>query len=157
MWSIPETILCDFKRTCLLLFWVRMSREYLVSSTALMYYLKPPFLYWLCICPLDSPGKNPGADFHLLLQGTFLTQGSILCFLHRQVVLYHCTTWEAPRSPCLSLYMAFFVIAIYSVLKSSLCEYCYPHFTVVSICIKCIFPYSYSLSMYVFRSELNVL
>ena len=28
------------------------------------------------LCPLDSPGKNTGADFHALLQGIFLTQES---------------------------------------------------------------------------------
>ena len=28
------------------------------------------------LCPWDSPGKNPGAGCHALLQGIFLTQGS---------------------------------------------------------------------------------
>ena len=29
-------------------------------------------------CPWDSPGKNNRGGYHGLLQGTFLTQGSIL-------------------------------------------------------------------------------
>ena len=30
------------------------------------------------LCPWDSPGKNTGVGFHLLLQGIFLTQGKNL-------------------------------------------------------------------------------
>ena len=33
------------------------------------------------VCPLDSPGKNPGVGRHALLQGIFLTQESNLCLL----------------------------------------------------------------------------
>ena len=48
------------------------------------------------LCLLDSPGKNTGVGCHfLLLQGVFWTQGSNLCLLHWQVILYHSVTWEA--------------------------------------------------------------
>ena len=40
----------------------------------------------------DPPGKNTGVGCHVLLQGTFLTQGSNLCPLH----LLH---WQAGTSP----------------------------------------------------------
>ena len=33
------------------------------------------------LCPWDSPGKNIGVSCHFLLQGIFLTQGSILSLL----------------------------------------------------------------------------
>ena len=39
--------------------------------------------------------KNTGVGCHFLLQGIFPTQGSNLCLLHWQGILYHCTTWEA--------------------------------------------------------------
>ena len=38
-------------------------------------------------CPCDSPGKNTGVGFHVLLQGIFPTQGSnprLLCLMHWQ-------------------------------------------------------------------------
>ena len=44
------------------------------------------------LCPWDYPGKNTGVDWHALLQGIFLTQGSnqhLLCLLH----------WQADSSP----------------------------------------------------------
>jgi len=50
------------------------------------------------LCPWNSPDKNTGVGCHALLQGIFLTQGSklyLLYLLHWQVVLYHCTSWEA--------------------------------------------------------------
>ena len=34
-------------------------------------------------CPGDSPGKNIGVGFHILLQGIFLTQGSKLRLIGR--------------------------------------------------------------------------
>ena len=43
----------------------------------------------------DFPGKNTGVDFHFLLQGIFLTQGSDMCLLHSRWILYYCTIWEA--------------------------------------------------------------
>ena len=50
------------------------------------------------LCPLDSPGKNPGVGCHFLLQGIFLTQGSNPSLLHRRPNLYQ-LSYE--RSPCL--------------------------------------------------------
>ena len=49
------------------------------------------------LCPWDSSGKNTGVGYHFLLQGIFLTQGSILPLLHWWRILYHWDTWEAPR------------------------------------------------------------
>ena len=52
------------------------------------------------LCPWDSPASNTGVDYHFLLQGTFLTRGSIPPLLH----LLHwrffttSTTWEAQSS-----------------------------------------------------------
>jgi len=40
-------------------------------------------------CLWDSPGKNTGVGSHSLLQGIFLTQGSILGLLHGRQMLYH--------------------------------------------------------------------
>ena len=37
------------------------------------------------LCPWDLPGKNTGVDFHFLLQGIFLAQGSNSRLLHWQV------------------------------------------------------------------------
>ena len=49
-----------------------------------------------CSCQGNSPGKNPGAGSHFLLQGIFLTQGSNLGLLHfRQILLPS----EPPRKP----------------------------------------------------------
>ena len=36
------------------------------------------------LCPQDSPGKNTGVGYHLLLQGIFQTQGSNPGLLHWQ-------------------------------------------------------------------------
>ena len=50
----------------------------------LPYRLQPTRLH----CLLDSPGKNPGEGFQVLLQGIFLTQGSKpgpLCLLQWQL------------------------------------------------------------------------
>ena len=49
----------------------------------------------------DSPGKNIGVGFHVLLQGSFLTQGSnpsFLRFLH----------WQASSLPLVSVVIWFF-------------------------------------------------
>ena len=40
-------------------------------------------------CPWDSPDKNTGVGFHLLLQGIFPTQGSNLGFLLCRQILYY--------------------------------------------------------------------
>ena len=50
------------------------------------------------LCPWDSPGKNTGVGFHLLLQRIFLTQGSNPCSLHLLHCMWilHCwATWKA--------------------------------------------------------------
>ena len=51
------------------------------------------------LCPWNSPGKNTGVNYHSLLQGIFLTQGSHLCLLrllHCRRILYCWATMEAP-------------------------------------------------------------
>ena len=53
------------------------------------------------LCPWDSPGKNTGVGCHFLLQGIFLTQVSnlsLLCLLHWQQILDHCTNWEVYKN-----------------------------------------------------------
>ena len=47
-------------------------------------------------CPWNSLGKNTGLGCHSLLQGTFLTQGSDLGFLHCRHILYHLSHWGHP-------------------------------------------------------------
>ena len=44
--------------------------------------------------PLDSPGKNTGADGRFLLQEIFLTQGSNLGLLYCKQIPNHCATRE---------------------------------------------------------------
>ena len=50
------------------------------------------------LCPWDFPGKNTGVGCHFLLQGTVLTQGSNLCFLHWQAGSF---ASEPPKKPIL--------------------------------------------------------
>ena len=50
------------------------------------------------LCPWDFPGKNTGVGCHFLLQGTVLTQGSNLCFLHWQAGSFPS---EPPKKPIL--------------------------------------------------------
>ena len=45
----------------------------------------------------DSPGKNTGVGFHVLLQGIFLTQGSNPCLLHCRRILYHLSHRGSPH------------------------------------------------------------
>ena len=45
--------------------------------------------------PRDSPGKSTRVGCHLLLPGSFPTQGSNLCLLHCRQILYHWSTREA--------------------------------------------------------------
>ena len=50
-------------------------------------------------CPGDSPGKNIGVGFHILLQGIFLTQGSKLRLILPTLaggLFTASATWEAP-------------------------------------------------------------
>ena len=49
--------------------------------------------------PWDFPGKKTGVGCHLLLQGTFLTQGSNLGFLHCRQTLYHLSHQGRHREP----------------------------------------------------------
>ena len=55
--------------------------------------------------PMDSPGKNTGADCHFLLQMIFLTytESAFLHLLHWQVVLYHLGSPIVPVSSVQSL------------------------------------------------------
>ena len=51
------------------------------------------------LCPWNFPGKNTGADCHILLQGIFLTLGlnlHLLCLLNWQAILYQ---WHHLGSP----------------------------------------------------------
>ena len=47
----------------------------------------------------DSPGKNTGVGNHTLLQGIFLTQGSIPRLLHCRQILYHLSHNGSPLYP----------------------------------------------------------
>ena len=47
----------------------------------------------------DSPGKNTGVGNHALLQGIFLTQGSIPHLLHCRQILYHLSHNGSPLYP----------------------------------------------------------
>ena len=45
----------------------------------------------MLLCSWDFPGKNTGVGCHILLRGTFPTQGSnpsVLCLLHCRPILY---------------------------------------------------------------------
>ena len=44
------------------------------------------------LCPLDSPGKNPGMGCHFLLQGIFPTKELNPSLLHCRSILYHWAT-----------------------------------------------------------------
>ena len=50
------------------------------------------------LCPWDSPGKNTGVGFCVLLQGIFPTQRSNSHLLYCRQILYHWTTGEAHPS-----------------------------------------------------------
>ena len=68
----------------------------LVATSYLTPLLPPGLQPARLLCPWDFPCKNTGVGCHLLLQGIFLTQGSNLGRLHRQVwILYHWATREA--------------------------------------------------------------
>ena len=47
------------------------------------------------LCPWDSPGKNTGVGWYVLLQGIFPTQGSNLCLLR----LLHSWVGSLPLVP----------------------------------------------------------
>ena len=60
---------------------------------------------WTFLCPWNFPGKNTGVGCHLLLQGTFLTQGLNPCLLHWQVDYRQIFTTELPGMPHLLWYI----------------------------------------------------
>ena len=45
----------------------------------------------------DSPGKNTGVGFHVLLQGIFPTQGSNQGLLHCRQILHHPSHQGSPK------------------------------------------------------------
>ena len=49
---------------------------------------------------VEFPGKNTGVDFHFLLQGIFLDQGSNLCLLHWQADSLPLSHWESSNFCC---------------------------------------------------------
>ena len=57
--------------------------------------------YWLpparLLCPWESPGKNPGVDCHILLQGVFLTQGLNLGPRYCRWILHRLSHQGRPR------------------------------------------------------------
>ena len=66
----------------------------LVQVLSLVWLFCPPVaVAWQV--PWDFPDKNTGVGCHSLLQGLFLAQGSIWCFLHCRQILYQRATWEA--------------------------------------------------------------
>ena len=50
------------------------------------------------LCPWGFPGKNTGVGCHFLLQGIFLTQGSISC-IGRQILYHQCHHLHAILGP----------------------------------------------------------
>ena len=71
-----------------------MSQLFAWGGQSTRYDLSPPVL-----CPWDSPGKNTGMGFHVLLQELFLTQGlnlCLLCLLHWQAGSLPLSHLEAP-------------------------------------------------------------
>ena len=61
----------------------------LLSRSAVSDSLWPPGLQpTKLLCPRDSPGKKTGVGCHFLLHKIFLIQGSNLCLLHFQQILY---------------------------------------------------------------------
>ena len=78
--------------------------NYLHSNIVVVWLLSPVWLFcdlMACSPPSssvhgNSPGKNTGVGCHFLLQGILLTQGSNLCLLLGELILYHQTTWEVP-------------------------------------------------------------
>ena len=66
---------------CRINVWNRFWLASVMSDSLWPYGQQPTTLF----CPWNSPGKNMGVDFHAILQGNFLTQGSnprLLLLLH---------------------------------------------------------------------------
>ena len=83
--------------------------------------------YGLYLCPWDFPSKNTGVGCHILLQGTFLTQGSnpcLSCLLHWQVGSVPLGPWPDP-TPWLSANMSslnlFFFMYLFGTTLSLCC------------------------------------
>ena len=55
-----------------------------VTSVVTQSHVLGPLGLWPArlLCPWDSPGKNTGVSYHVLLQGIFSTQGWKLIILH---------------------------------------------------------------------------
>ena len=53
-----------------------------------------------CLCPWNSPDKNTGVGCHSLLQGIFLTQGSIPGLPHCRQILYRLRGPSKPVPAC---------------------------------------------------------
>ena len=49
------------------------------------------------LCPWNSPCKNTGVGYHVLLQGIFLTQGLNLGLPHCRQILYHLSHQGSPE------------------------------------------------------------
>ena len=64
--------------------WCVCAKSLQLCLTLQSYELLPARL----LCPWDSPGKNTGVGFCVLLQGLFPAQRLNLCLLH---ILYFCT------------------------------------------------------------------
>ena len=70
-----------------------------VSHSLVSDSLQPHGLLTRPLCPWNSPGKNPGADCHSLLQRSFPTQGLNTGLLHRRQTLYRLSYREVSH-PC---------------------------------------------------------
>ena len=89
-------------------------------------------------CPWNSPGKNTGVGCHFLLQGSFLTRGLILGFLHCRGILYHLSHQE---SQCLIIINCEFLLAVF---PSSFAEnVLYVYMGYISVTCFFLFPLSY--------------
>ena len=62
----------------------------------------------------DSPGKNTGVGCHVLLQGTFPTQGLNPGFLHCRQILYHLGNEGSPENCIMSWFNWGRIISEYS-------------------------------------------
>ena len=68
----------------------------MLSHSVLSNSLQPHGLWPARLSPWDSPGKNPGAGCHFLLQGIFPTQGLNPGLLHCRQILYCLNHYGSP-------------------------------------------------------------
>ena len=104
----PPTILCSRK-------WLTTKNQLspydsaaAVSWSVVSHSLQPHRLQpTRLLCPRGSPGKNARAGSPLLLQGSFLIQGSNLSLLHCRQILYHLSHRGSPwlRLTCCLLFL----------------------------------------------------